>query len=294
MRIDSLKMCAIAMGGLLAAASLLGASGCAGSSPLRSPMLAPLVLEAAAARPPEELKENHFQGDHAGRISEEDLRRVLDAPVYLEQGARIGVIQVTDRYDPDDEMPLQAVPAVLSGTMEQAGLFEVTTEISTDWPSDRGISGLRELAARYRSEYLLLYRHRFVQRGWTNSWGWLYPTVIGAFVVPSQTIEVAGVMEATLFDVKTGTILFTVFERVRDKSNENVWHNERKRRELKEQLLTSAAQALADAAVGKARLLAAARPGPEEPAPVVEVPQIEAPPAEAEAGASPEVAQDQV
>jgi len=252
-----------AISGLLALGSL-GAFGCAGSSPMRAPVLPPLALEAAPAAP-EALKRDHFQGDHAGRISEEDLRRVLDAPVYLEAGARVGVVQVAAGYHPDEEMPLQAVPAILSGTMEDAGLFEVTTEVSTDWPADRGISGLRELAARYRSEYLLLYRHRFVQRDWTNSWAWFYPTVIGALVVPSQTIEVAGVMEATLFDVRTGTILFTVFERVRGKSNENVWQNERKRRELKEKLLTTAAQALADAAVNKARLLAAARPGPEAP-----------------------------
>ena len=35
-------------------------------------------------------------------------------------------------------------------------IFEVATEMSTDWPADGGISGLRELAARYRAEYLLL------------------------------------------------------------------------------------------------------------------------------------------
>jgi len=258
----------------LTAAALAGTSGCAaGSSPLKAPMLTPLALEAAPQ--PVVLQENHFQGDRSGRISEEDLRRVLAAPVFLEAGARIGVVQVTNRYDPDEDVPLQAVPAALSDGMEQAGLFEVSTEISTDWPSDRGISGLRELAARYRAEYLLLYRHRFVDRDWTNAWAWLYPTVVGAFFVPSQTIEVAGVMEATLFDVKTGTILYTVFERVHGRTNENVWQNDRKRRELKEELLVAAAGSLTDAVVGKARLLAAARPDAEPPAHEAEAPEGE-------------------
>jgi hypothetical protein len=180
--------------------------------------------------------------------------------VFLEPDARLGVVPVATCYEPDPDLPLAVVPHQLSQDMEDSGLFEVTTEVSTDWPTDRGISGLRELAARYRSEYLLLYRHRFVDRTYTNAWGWAYVTVLAVPFVPSQTIETAGVLEATLFDVKTGTLLFTVFERVHAESDENLWHNDRKRREMKTRLLTGAAERLSAQVVAKTRFLVAARP----------------------------------
>jgi hypothetical protein len=222
----------------------------------------PLRLGKAVPSSPQPLAQNHFKRDTAGSISEEDLRRVLAAPVFLEGNARLGVVPVATCYEPDSELPLAIVPQKLSQAMEESGLFEVTTEVSTDWPADRGISGLRELAARYRSEYLLLYRHRFVDRWYTNEWGWAYITILAIPFVPSQTLEVAGVLEATLFDVKTGTLLFTVFERVNARSNENLWHNDRKRRALKAKLLDKVARTLADKVVEKSRRLAAARPRP--------------------------------
>lgn len=261
---------------LLLSATLMAAGmtgGCAAAKALRAPMMEPLQLDRAAVAPAP-LKENHFNRDKVGTISEHHLRTVLAAPVFLEDKARVGVIQVVNRYNPDADLPLTGVPAVLTQALEDAALFEVATEISTDWPATSGIPGLRELAARYRSEYLLLYRHRFVDRSYTNGWGWLYITLVGALAVPSHTLEAAGVIEATLFDVKTGTILFTVFERVHDRSDENVWHNDRKRRELKERMLDKAAAKLAERVLTKTRLLAAARPEPEpEPVRAAEAPK---------------------
>ena len=71
-------------------------------------------------------------------------------------------------------------------------------------------------------------------------------------------------LEATLFDVRTGTILFTVYERVEGKSGENVWQNDRKRRQLKEGLLAKAAEKLAEEVVSKSRRLASARPAKQD------------------------------
>lgn len=256
--------------GLILSVAQLG--GCAaGREALRAPAMEPLALPEQAPAP---LDRDHFQRDHSGSVSEQALRQILSAPVFLEDKSRIGVLQVANRYSPDAELPLAGVPAVLTRALEDSGLFEVATEVSTDWPIDRGLAGLRELAARYRVEYLLLYRHRFIDRSYTNGWGWLFPTVLGILATPSQTLEAAGVLEATLFDVKTGTILFTAFERVYEKSDENVFYNERKRRELKQRMLDKAAEILADAVLGKTRLLAAARPS-AEPA-VAELPHFPA------------------
>ena len=232
-------------------------AGCGTARPMLRAELAPLDLRRA---PGAVLTENLFRRDGSGSISEEDLKRVLAAPVFVKQGARLGVIQVASGYEPDGQVPLAAVPGELSKALESSGIFEVATEMSTDWPADHGIGGLRELAARYRSEYLILYRHRFVDRTWTNAWGWAYITVVGALVVPAQTLETAGVLEATLFDVQTGSILFTVFERVGSVRTANIWHNDLKRRGMQERLLSQAAGRLAQQVVTRARRLAVRRP----------------------------------
>lgn len=213
--------------------------------------LEPLPIAHAEVAPAKPLVENHFAGDQTRRITEAHLREVLAAPVFIEKSARVGVVPVTGPYAPDDDLPLVGVPGVLSDKLDDTKAFDVVTEVSTDWPTDRGLPGLRELAARYRAEYLLLYRHRFVDDRHTNGWGFAYATLIGALFVPSRTLEAAGVLEATLFDVKSGTIMFTVFERVRGERTSNVWQTDRKIGDLKQQLLAQAAARLGDKVTDK-------------------------------------------
>lgn len=232
--------------------------GCASASKDLVAEMKPLALAAAPLAP---LRDDHFSRDTPGGVSEDDLKKILSAPLYLESAGRVGVVPVASGYEPEGGLPLPAVPAELSGSLEDAGLFQSTTEVSTDWPAARGVSGLRELAARYRATHLLLYRQRFVEEVRLNGFAWLYPTILGALALPGQTMETDGVLEATLFDVRSGTILFTVFERVHAVSEENVWHEEYKMRELQKKLLAEAARKLADKVVDKAQRLAAARPG---------------------------------
>jgi len=169
---------------------------------------------------------------------------------------------VQGSYALDTDVPLPAVPAVLADALDASGEFELASEVSTDFPVDRGISGLRELAARYRCDYLLIYRHRFVDGSYMNPVAWGYLSVVGALFLPGHTIESAGVLEATLFDVKTGTLLFTVNERVHSQERVNIWHNELKTQWMKKQMLQTATQKLADQVVGKIRRLVVARPAP--------------------------------
>jgi hypothetical protein len=65
------------------------------------------------------------------------------------------------------------------------------------------------------------------------------------FIAPGNTLESFGVIEATLFDVKTGTILFTSFERFEGKRRANVWHVDLKWDSLKESLVEQSTKALA-------------------------------------------------
>lgn len=232
-------------------------SACAARAPLR----ASLRTARQAKRNPKSrvLTRSHFTRDRSGALSEAALQRILSASVFLESKARVGVLPVATAYAPDRSVPVETVAGALSRAMEDTGHFDVSTEVAADWPADRGTAGLRELAARYRAEYLLLYRHRFIDRAHVNAWGWGYLTVLGALFVPASTVEVAGVLEATLFEVKSGTLLFTVNQRVYSRSVENIWNREPKKRAIRARLLKKATQALAGKVVGKIRRLVAAR-----------------------------------
>jgi hypothetical protein len=250
----------------LALLALLSGTGCAmARAPLAAEM-APMKFtteeESAPAQPPI-LTENHFSRDRPGGITEQALREVLAAPVFLEEKARVGIVPVQGAYALDQDVPLTAVTAALADALDMSGEFELASEVSTDFPADRGISGLRELAARYRCDYLLIYRHRFVDGSYMNPVAWGYLTALGALFLPGHTIESAGVLEATLFDVKTGTLLFTVNERTHDQERVNIWHNGLKTQWMKKKMLETATQKLADQVVGKVRRLVVARPAPE-------------------------------
>ena len=255
---------------------LLTLTSCAASYAPLSATMEPLPLTNQQAP----LTEDHFQKDKSASISEEAIRRILEAPVFLEERARVGVVPVSWGYRTDSELPLTKAPAAVGEALERSGQFEVVTECSTDWPVDSGIGGLRELAARYGTEYLLLYRHRFVDREWTNGWGAMWLTIVGGFVVPESTIEVAGVLEATLFDVKSGTLLFTVFERVHERSNEFLYDHERIVLEMQGKLAEEGAKRLADTVSRKISSLAAARPDRTRPALSTEAPVAPLPSAE--------------
>ena len=245
----------IALTGLIGLALITTLTACGAGASFQAPMLPPLDIETA-----EPIDHSPFVRDRTGQITEEDLVSVLDGPVFLADDVRLGIVPVAVAYEADDEIPLVQVPEVLSGALDSTGFFSVVSEVSTDWPSDRSIAGLRELAARYRTRYLLLYRHRFVERQHANGWSALHVTLITIPFVPGRTLETAGVLEATLFDVRTGTIMFTVYERVNERSNENVWANERKLREMRQDLLDEGASRLADKVVDQVHRLVAARP----------------------------------
>jgi hypothetical protein len=222
----------------------------------RAPLQA--TMDPIRAVPP--LVENHFRRDVMGDLTEAQLRAILEAPVYLEDRARIGIVPVSTGYAVDKDTPVVGVPGALATALADSGHFEVVSEVTTDWPSGGSIAGLRELAARYRAEYLLLYRHRFVDRSWTNAWALSWVTFVGGFITPQRTVEVAGVVEATLFDVKSGTLLFTSFERAHHKGDENIWQNDRKRRDMKGAMLAKATAGLSDKVLDQVRRLAGARP----------------------------------
>lgn len=231
------------------------ALGCAARH--RAPVLEPYALSS-----PPPLEENHFHRDRMG-LGEAELRQLLSSPVFLEEHARIGVLPVQHGYAPVGEVPVEAAPAALTDALQESGLFDLASELTAEWPIAQGTAGLRELAARYRAEYVLLYRHRFADDARPNPLAALYATVIGAFVLPGTTLESQGVLEATLFDVKTGTILFTVHERTRQESIAVPLAVEGRFRELHREMVQDAVKKLAAQVLEQCQRLVASRPTTE-------------------------------
>ena len=147
-------------------------------------------------------------------LTEEQLAAALSATTEVSPRARIGIVRVADGYAPENSLPLDATTQVLADALDTSGVVTGASEVSTEWPAESGLPGLRELSARYRARYLLLYRQRFVSSTRPNGWATGYLTLVGALFMPGTTYEQHGVLEATLFDAMTGTVLFTVHERV--------------------------------------------------------------------------------
>lgn len=243
------------------ATALLALTGCAAAR-AEMPSMAPLSLDTHALAAPQVLEDNHFSRDR-NAVGEAELKQILSAPVFLEEHARIGVVPVQARYEQDDQVPFEAAPATLVDALEQSGMVELASEVSTEWPTTTGIAGLRELAARYRTEYLVLYRHRFADATRPNAFAWGFATLVGALFFPGTTYESAGVLEATLFEVKTGTILFTVNERVRAEDRAAPPQVGQGLEQLHRKLISEASKKLADQVIARMHRLVASRPAPQ-------------------------------
>jgi rhombotail lipoprotein len=196
--------------------------GCAASA---SPGAAMAPEQPQAAAPmPAPIDHSLFSKDTSGSLSESDLQKILEAPLDLEFPARIGVVPLATPFDPAGTVAL-ATRATASRDLARALVghqhFSHVSDISTELPNGGGLEGLRVIAARYRMRYLLLYTERFQDETHLNGWAWLYPTVIGMFAAPGVTVQSKGILQADLFDVRTGTILFSVVQPM--EVNEKEW-----------------------------------------------------------------------
>jgi hypothetical protein len=188
---------------------------------------------AAAALPgPLPLERSPFARDPGGHLSEENLQKVLASPIEIALPARVGVMPIVTAEDwrgpsPDwKRVPTGVAPfaRALRGTEP----FTLVTEMLPIPSGALGMEALREAAARYALRYVILYREGIRHRTRANGLAAGYATLLGALFVPGQTLEVDGYLEATLFDVKTGLLLFTVRRSVVARRSSNVWYPDRK------------------------------------------------------------------
>lgn len=208
------------------AVCLVTLSACAS----RAPMMSSKAVVAAAAVPAP-LDRSLFARDPNGALSEEALQQILAAPIELDLPSRVGVLPIATARDwrgpgPDDSVPAGLAPLV--NRLRRDAAFSLVTQTMVIPSGALGMEALREIAARYRLRYLLLYREVLAKKERMNGWAWGYATVIGAFFLPGERQEVYGYIEASMFDVKTGLLLFTTRRAVNAAHSTNRWHTDDK------------------------------------------------------------------
>jgi rhombotail lipoprotein len=234
----------------------LGTVACAGA--VHGPA-APAAESPEAATPPP-LERSLFSRDATGSVSEDDLQRVLASRLEVTFPFRLGVVSLGDAFRAESEAPVveQAIVAseVASG-LKGSTRFTHVTDVSTDLPNPAGMEGLRTIAARYRTRYLLVCSVRSEDMSHLNNWAWLYPTVVGVFLAPGLTVSSQGLMQASLLDVPSGTVLFTVHEPYSSSSVSWLIGSDREHGEVDAAAMREASKLLARSILSQTEQLAA-------------------------------------
>ena len=193
-------------------------------------------------------------------MNEAGLQTILASPIDLELPARVGVVPLEKPFDPAETVSLSTRLVAsndLAAALVGAQWFSQVSDVSTDLPNVGGIEGLRVIAARYRVRYLLLYSQRFEEASHLNNWAWLYPTVVGFFVAPGVTLESAGLAQADMIDVRTGTVLFSAVEPMHVSVKEQVIGASRGLEEAQAEESRAAAKRLAKKVIAQTNALVA-------------------------------------
>jgi hypothetical protein len=180
---------------------------------------------------PQPLDRSLFARDPNGALSEEALQKILASPIELALPARVGVLPIMTAKDwrgpgPDDRVPAGVAPFV--GRLRRDASFSLVTETMVIPSGALGMEALREIAARYRLRYLVLYREVLAKHSILNAWAWGFVTGIGALFLPGQNQQVYGYIEASMFDVKTGLLMFTTRRGITASQSTNNWHQDEK------------------------------------------------------------------
>jgi hypothetical protein len=223
-------------------------AGCGGAS-----------YQSARAAPAAPVDRSLFARHPSGQLAEEDLQRLLASPVELALPARVGVLPIVTAEDWRGPSPdwkrVPAGVAPFARALRGAEPFGLVTEMLPIPSGALGMEALREAAARYALRYVLLYREGIRLRERANGWAAGYATLVGMLFLPGQTLEVDGYLEASLLDVKTGLLLFTVRRNVGATRRSTLFYTGTKLEEMQTRLAARFAPALAEDVRGDAARL---------------------------------------
>lgn len=222
------------------------AAACGARPQYASARMAPA---AADAPPPPPLERSLFARDPQGALTEDALQQILAAPIELDLPARVGVVPVvtaTDWRGPNpDYLRVPAGVAPFVRKLRGSEPFTLVTEIMPIPSGALGMEALREIAARYRLRYVVLYREVIATKSTVGPIAWGYATVVGALFLPGKRQEVWGYTELSMFDVKTGTLMFTTRRAVAASQSTNQWHQKQKLEKLTSRAIAKFAPDLA-------------------------------------------------
>jgi hypothetical protein len=216
-----------------------------GGSPNARMASAPMT---AAQPAPQPLDRSVFARDPNGQLGEDALQKILASPIELDLPARVGVMPVLTARDWRGPNPDHAVPAGVSSFVTKLRAdpaFTLVTQTMVIPSGSLGMEALREIAARYRLRYVLLYREVLAKNRRLGPWAWGYLTGVGALFLPGQKQEVYGYIEASMFDVKTGLLMFTTRRSVQATQTTNQWNKQEKLDKLAAELTSRHAPSLA-------------------------------------------------
>ena len=172
--------------------------------------VAPSMAQPSAAPVPPPLEQSLFARNPQGQLTEEALQKILVSPIELELPARVGVLPILTASDWRGPSPdYAAVPSgagAFAKAMRSAEAFTLVTEVMPIPSGALGMEALREVAARYKLRYLFLYRQEVSQVAVDDE----APRKL--FGPRYQRLETRVSLEVSMFDVKTGLLLFTVRE----------------------------------------------------------------------------------
>ena len=213
--------------------SLATQLGCAAGAKVRAS--APSVNKNTTV-----LTRSLFARDPNGQLSEEAIQKILSSPLELELPARAGILPIVEAEDwrgpgPDYHIAPSAI-SNMAQKLHSADAFSLVTEMMPIPSGALGMETLREIAARYKLRYIVLYRENVRKRVHVNPWAVGYVTLVGTLFLPGSTLMLDGYVEASLFDVKTGLLMFTVRRRVTAERGSNVWYREDKLESLQAKL----------------------------------------------------------
>ena len=194
-----------------------------------APMAA--AAEPAVKPPPPPLDRSVFARDPGGQLTEDAIQKILAAPIELDLPARVGVLPVLTARDWRGPGPDHAVPAGVASfvaKLRKDPAFTLVTQTMVIPSGALGMEALREIAARYRLRYVMLYREVLAKNRRLGAWAWGYITGVGALFLPGQRQEVYGYIEASMFDVKTGVLMFTTRRSIYASQNTNQWNKQEK------------------------------------------------------------------
>src|SRR5688572_23970906 len=211
---------------------LVMVAGCGGRQHIASSAMPSARASMAAPAAPPPLDRSVFARDPNGQLSEDMLQKILASPIELDLPSRVGVLPIITATDWRGPSPdYERVPAGVSplvARLRKDAAFSLVTEMMPIPSGALGMEALRESAGRYRLRYVVLYREVLAKKNHLNAWAWGYATAVGALFLPGKQHEVYGYIEATMFDVKTGLLMFTTRRSIFASTNSNEWRTKDK------------------------------------------------------------------